>query len=235
MDPVEDPAAPAPDPEAGSRDVVDHAAAISPRRRRQLLLTFALITLVVLAADQLSKAWALSALEPGTRTPLLGDLFGLQLIRNSGAALSLANGMTWVLTVVACVVVVVVIRASRRLGSLGWALAFGLLLGGALGNLVDRFWREPGFARGHVVDFLAYGNWFIGNVADIAIVAAAGLVMILALRGVGLDGARESDGHDVPSVAPSTSDEEAPGRTEAVQDDPVQDDRATPGAEETRA
>lgn len=165
---------------------------VDPARRRRLLTTLVALTVGVLVVDQLTKVWALASLEEGTRTALLGDLFGLQLIRNPGAALSIAEGMTWILTIVACVVVVVVVRASRRLGSLGWAIALGLLLGGALGNLVDRFFRAPGVARGHVIDFLAYGDWFIGNVADIAIVVAAGLVVLLAMRGVHLDGTRDA-------------------------------------------
>ena len=69
-----------------------------------------------------------------------------------------------------------------------------LLLAGALGNLADRFFREPGPGRGHVVDFIDYHGLFVGNVADIAIVAAAVLVGLLGLRGIGLDGARVS--HD---------------------------------------
>jgi signal peptidase II len=84
-----------------------------------------------------------------------------------------------------------VIRSARRLGSGVWALALGLLLGGALGNLTDRLLREPGFGRGHVVDFIAYGSLFIGNVADIAIVVAAVLVALLAVRGTTLDGGHE--------------------------------------------
>jgi signal peptidase II len=124
---------------------------------------------------------------------VVGDLLGLSLIYNPGAALSIATGMTWVLTVIAVVVVAVTVRASRRIGSRGWAVALGLLLGGAVGNLVDRFFRDPGPARGHVVDFLAYGELFVGNVADIAIVAAAGLLILLAGRGIGLDGSREAD------------------------------------------
>jgi signal peptidase II len=172
-------------------DVAD-AHTVAPERRRRLLTVLASLTLGVLVIDQATKAWALSALQPGVRTDVVGDLLGLTLIRNPGAALSLATGMTWVLTVIAVVVVVVVVRASRRIGSRGWAVALGLLLGGAIGNLVDRFFREPGPARGHVVDFIAYGNLFIGNVADIAIVGAAGLIVVLAARGIGLDGAREA-------------------------------------------
>jgi signal peptidase II len=164
---------------------------VPPGRRRRLLTLLTVLTVVVLAGDQLSKIWAEGNLVPGERTPLLGDLLGLSLVHNPGAALSIATGMTWVLTIVATVVVVVVVRASRRIGSLTWAIALGLLLGGALGNLVDRFLREPGVARGHVVDFIAYGNVFVGNVADIAIVVAAGLIIIASLRGIGLDGSRE--------------------------------------------
>jgi len=165
--------------------------AVAPARRRRLLIGLSVLAVAVLVIDQLTKIWAEAALVPGERTALLGDLLGLSLIHNPGAALSIATGMTWVLTLVATVVVVVVVRASRRIGSVAWAVALGLLLGGALGNLVDRFLREPGFARGHVVDFIAYGDLFVGNVADIAIVAAAGLIIVVSLRGIGLDGSRE--------------------------------------------
>lgn len=164
---------------------------VAPAHRRRLILALTVLTVAVLAVDQLTKFWAQETLVPGERTPVLGDLLGLSLIYNPGAALSIATGMTWVLTLVATIVVVVVVRASRRIGSVAWAVALGLLLGGALGNLVDRFLREPGFARGHVVDFIAYGDLFVGNVADIAIVAAAGLIMVASLRGIGLDGSRE--------------------------------------------
>jgi len=160
-------------------------------RRRRLLRLFALLTAAVLVVDQLTKVWAVAALEPGERTALLGDLFGLQLVRNDGAALSIGGGMTWVLTLVAAAVVVVIVRVSRRLGSTGWAVALGLLLGGALGNLVDRMVREPGPLHGHVIDFLAYWRLFIGNVADIAIVVAAVLIVWLTARGVHVDGTRE--------------------------------------------
>lgn len=189
---------------------VDRAAeplivAVAPARRRRLLLGLTALAVAVLVIDQLTKIWAEAALVPGERTSILGDLLGLSLIHNPGAALSIATGMTWVLTIVATVVVVVVVRASRRIGSVGWAIALGLLLGGALGNLADRFLREPGFARGHVVDFIAYGNVFVGNVADIAIVAAAGLIIVASLRGIGLDGSRE-----VRASGPAAQESESP-------------------------
>lgn len=176
------------------------SVAVAPERRRRLLRALVGLTLGVLVVDQLTKVWAVAALVPRERVPLLGDLFGLQLVRNPGAALSIATGMTWVLTIVAVVVVVVVARTSRRIGSRGWAVALGLLLGGALGNLVDRLLREPGPLRGHVVDFLAYGRLFVGNVADIAIVVAAVLVVVLTARGIHVDGTRDRDGA-APAVA----------------------------------
>ncbi|HEY0189230.1 MAG TPA: signal peptidase II [Cellulomonas sp.] len=167
---------------------------VPPRRRRRLLVRLVSIATLVLVVDQVSKAWALRTLDEGVRTPVLGDLLGIQLLFNPGAALGLATGTTWLLTLVAVAVVVVIFRVSRRLGSRGWTVALGLLLGGAVGNLVDRVIREPGVFRGHVVDFIAYGDLFVGNVADIAIVAAAGLLMLLSLRGVRLDGTRDERG-----------------------------------------
>lgn len=220
--PATDPTVQDPSTGSGEPAAVDTVDLVDTARRRRLLTTLAALTVGVLVVDQLTKVWALASLEEGTRTALLGDLFGLQLIRNPGAALSIAEGMTWILTIVACVVVVVVVRASRRLGSLGWAIALGLLLGGALGNLVDRFFRAPGVARGHVIDFLAYGDWFIGNVADIAIVVAAGLVVVLAMRGVHLDGTREG-AHDETDETNPTPDE-APDDAPADSDEQVEAD-----------
>jgi signal peptidase II len=176
----------------------------SPARRRRLVAGLVALAAVTLVLDQATKVWALATLDEGVRHPLVGDLLGLQLLFNPGAALGLATGTTWLLTVVAVTVVVVIVRVSRRLGSRGWAVALGLLLGGALGNLVDRIIRDPGVGRGHVVDFIAYADWFVGNVADIAIVVAAGLLMLLSLRGVRLDGTREG----------AEPDETEPGETE---------------------
>jgi signal peptidase II len=190
------------------------APSTSPRRRRLLILLFA-ITAVVLVLDQLSKVWALDNLEQGVRRVLIGDLLGLELVFNSGAALSIGTGMTWLLTLVAVGVIVFIVRASRRIGSLGWAVALGLLLGGALGNLMDRLFREPSFARGEVVDFIAYWNVFVGNVADIAIVVAAVMIVFLAATGVHLDGTREAK--DADDAADALGDSEA-GSTDTAQD-----------------
>jgi signal peptidase II len=193
------------------------------RRRRPLVLGLLALAVVVLVVDQLTKVWAEQTFTEGERTPVLGDLLGLTLLHNSGAALSLASGMTWVFTVAAVVVSVVVLRVAHRLGSLGWSVALGLLLGGALGNLADRLFRPPAFGRGHVVDFIAYGNLFVGNVADIAIVAAAGLIVLLSLRGIGLDGSRgDHDGE--PSGADPDDDADAGLRSDGPADgEPLND------------
>jgi len=185
----------------GGAAVESDGPTTSPARRRRLVAWTFVLAALVLVVDQLTKWWAESALTFGAEpVPLIGELLGLRLIYNDGAALSIGGGMTWVLTIVVVVVVVVIVRAIRRIGSTGWAVALGLLLGGALGNLGDRFFREPGFARGHVVDFIDYGV-FIGNVADIAIVAAACLIVILTFRGIGLDGRRHVGDESAPSAA----------------------------------
>ncbi|MHB1065003.1 MAG: signal peptidase II [Georgenia sp.] len=195
-----------PDAEPGPEPA---APAVPPQRRRRLLALLLTLTAVVAVLDQVTKYLAESRLEPGELTPVLGDLLGLQLIHNPGAAFSLATGMTWIFTLVSVVVLVVVVRVSRRLGSTTWAVALGLLLGGLLGNLYDRLFRDPGFPEGHVVDFLSYGGLFIGNVADIAIVGAAILVALLALRGREVDGTSAHAG-----TAPSrTADDAAPSST----------------------
>lgn len=156
--------------------------------RRRLRSVLGVIALTVLVVDQATKAWALSALTPGQPVDLLGPAIRLTIVRNPGAAFSLGDGSTWVLTLVSLVILAGVLVGARRVGTLPWAVALGLLLGGAVGNLVDRFVREPGPGRGHVVDFIDYFGWFVGNVADVAIVAAAGVIMVLAHRGISVGG-----------------------------------------------
>jgi signal peptidase II len=148
---------------------------------------------VVVLLDQLAKAWAVQALGDGGGIQVVGSLVQLRLFRNPGAAFSFATGTTWIFTIVATVVSVVILRTSRRLGSAWWALALGLLLGGALGNLLDRLLREPAFGRGHVVDFIDLPHLFVFNLADAAITCAAVLIALLGLRGVGIDGERRTE------------------------------------------
>jgi signal peptidase II len=167
---------------------VEQAAA--PAARRGLVAALLITAGVVLTLDQLAKAWAVRTLGDGRSIEVVGELVQLRLFRNPGAAFSFATGSTWIFTVVATVASVVIIRASRRLGSALWALALGLLLGGALGNLADRLFREPGFARGHVVDYVDLPRLFVFNLADASITVAAVLIALLSWRGVPVDGRR---------------------------------------------
>lgn len=183
--------------EAGAPLIAAHDEPDQPPQptepRHRLFALLAAAAVVVYAADQVTKAWALHALEPSEPVDLIGSLIRLHLIRNAGAAFSIGNGATWLLTLIACGVLVFIVLTARRLGSTGWAWALGLLLGGSLGNLTDRMLRAPGPGRGHVVDFIDYFGWFIGNIADVAIVTAAVVIGIQALRGVGVDGS-----HPIP-------------------------------------
>ncbi|MEU7974265.1 signal peptidase II [Micromonospora sp. NPDC049089] len=145
-----------------------------------------LIAAVVLAADQASKFWAESALSDGQTITLLGELLQLRLVYNPGAAFSIGSAYTWIFAVFAAAAVVAVTMVARRVTSRPWAVALGLVLGGATTHLLDRLFREPGFARGHVVDFIDYAGFFVGNIADIALVVGVGIVMLLNVRGVPL-------------------------------------------------
>ncbi|WP_073391119.1 signal peptidase II [Jatrophihabitans endophyticus] len=173
----------------------DVPAAATPVRRRRIVL-FAAVAVLVLGLDVASKIVVVAQLPPTHRpVRILGGVLYLQQTRNSGAAFSLGTGFTVILTAVAVIVAVVIIRTAKRLRSVGWAIAFGLILGGAVGNLVDRFFRDPGIGRGHVVDWLSAfapdaQRWPIFNLADSGIVVGAVLAGVLALAGVEFDGRR---------------------------------------------
>jgi signal peptidase II len=164
-----------------------------PRRIRTLLIVAGL----VYAADQVTKYLAVRELTGRAPVEIIDGLLQLRLVRNPGAAFGLAEGATVVFSLVAVVVAVAILRMAARLRSGPWALALGLLLGGALGNLTDRLLRQPGPLRGHVVDFLELPYWPVFNVADMAIVGAAIGLVVLGLTGRRYDGSRE--GQDDPA------------------------------------
>ena len=128
--------------------------------------------------------WALATLDPGERVPLLGEVISLELTFNTGAALSLLADHTWLVTVIMIAVTVAVVVYARRAAHMAAAALFGAVIGGALGNIADRLLRGDGWGRGAVVDMINYGDLFIGNVADIAIVGAVSMGAIAAMRGV---------------------------------------------------
>jgi signal peptidase II len=155
------------------------------------MVIVALVAIGVYGLDQLVKFLVVSNLELGDVVPLLGELLQLHFVTNSGAAFSLASGFTWVLSIIAIGVIGFIIWFARRIQSVAWAVTFGLVLGGAFGNVTDRLFREPGFGIGHVVDFLQlWGFPAIFNIADVAVVTGMVMFLILTLRGVGLDGQR---------------------------------------------
>ena len=136
----------------------------------------------------------MATLPPPDKVRLLDGLLTLQVLRNSGAAFSLGTSMTIVFTLIAVGVIFFILRTSRRLRSLPWAVTLGLLLGGATGNLTDRLLRSPGLFRGDVVDWIQLPHWPVFNVADSAIVCGGALAVLLAARGIRLDGTREGNG-----------------------------------------
>lgn len=138
----------------------------------------------VVVLDQVAKLWAVATLEGTAPREILGPLLSLHFVRNPGAAFSLAGNYTLLISALALVVSGVIVRTSRTLTSTSWAIVLGGVLGGALGNLIDRLLRAPGPGRGHVVDFLELPHWPIFNVADMSLVCAAGLAVLLTLRGV---------------------------------------------------
>ena len=191
-----------------------------PRRRRMWLLLG--LAAAVLLADIITKLVIVATIRQGENIRTLGGLLYLTHLRNVGAAFSFAQGATILFTVIAVAVVVVIVRTSRRLYSALWATALGLVLGGALGNLVDRVFRSPGFLRGGVVDFLSLfapdGRiWPVFNVADSAIVCGGILGALLAIRGLEFDGSRARSGR-------SRADGESAGARGAEKDDDSGDD-----------
>lgn len=170
-------------------DVPPPALAARPRRVGR----FAVVAAIALTLDVVSKVLVVANLDGERSVRLLGGAVYLRLTRNSGAAFSVGTGATIVLTAVALAVVVVILRMAGRLRSTGWAIALGLVFGGAVGNLADRMFRAPGVGRGHVVDWISlFANdghvWPIFNLADSAIVCGAASLAVLALRGIDIDG-----------------------------------------------
>lgn len=203
--------------------------------------------MLVLAADQLAKFLVLENLPYQEPVEVLGDFLSFYLTRNPGAAFSLGEGVTWIFTIALAVVAVVIgWLAATRVRSRLWAVTLGLLLGGVLGNLTDRLFRDPGFGVGHVVDFInTPWMWFfpgmspaIYNVADMFIVCDMIAIALLVLVGVHMDGTRDhrrnNDDKDDATLLGAEGDQFASGGTvEGFGDEfPVADpDAGIPAAE----
>ena len=152
-----------------------------------------------LIADQLTKWWAESQLSLGVYVPVLGDYLGWRLVYNPGAAFGIASDYTWVLAIVAALAVVGLAWFSTRVTQPLWVLGVSALLGGAISHLGDRLFREPGFAIGHIVDFIDYAGFFVGNVADIALVGGAGILILASF--LSSPSGEDTDTPPIPSPA----------------------------------
>jgi signal peptidase II len=162
------------------------------RARVRTAWIVAAVSAIVLL-DQLTKAWAVEALADGPKS-VIGDTVTLELARNSGGAFSRFRGYTPVLAVLAVGITIFLARAVRRATDRWTLVGLVLVLGGALGNLCDRFARSPGFLRGHVVDFVSVGWWPLFNVADSCVTVGAVLLVVRTL----FAGAPEVRAHERP-------------------------------------
>jgi len=187
---------------------------VPPRRRRIWIVL--ICAALALAIDTVSKAIVVANLQDRGPIHVPGGFLNLTLIRNSGAAFSIGESQTWVFTVIAAGVVFVILRVSRNLRSLPWAIALGLLLGGALGNLSDRLLRSPGVGRGDVVDFLQFPtfplvhyDFPVFNLADTSIVIGGCLMVLLSFLGMQPDGTRHKDLKPADGNAEESSEKDA--------------------------
>ncbi|MEY3856437.1 MAG: hypothetical protein RLZZ193_86 [Actinomycetota bacterium] len=141
-------------------------------------------TLFGVAWDLATKIWAVENLSYRSNIKIIGEFFQLTYVRNPGAAFSFASGATVFLSLFSLLVMIAILHYSVKITSRGWAVVLGLVLGGILGNMVDRIFREPGVLRGHVIDWLQLPNWPVFNIADMAIVFAALISMVLTARNI---------------------------------------------------
>ncbi|MFF7354792.1 MULTISPECIES: signal peptidase II [Streptomyces] len=168
------------------------AAQVRGRRGRRIALLFA-VAAFAYALDLISKMLVVAKLEGHAPIKLIGDWLELNAIRNPGAAFGVGAAFTIIFTLIAAAVIVVIVRLARKLYSYPWAIALGLLLGGALGNLTDRIFRSPGVFEGKVVDFIAPKGFAVFNLADSAIVCGGILIVLLSFRGLDPDGTVHKD------------------------------------------
>ena len=201
---------------------------------RSVLAVLASTAVGIVLIDQVTKAWAVAYLQPRIESGegpiyLIDPLLRLTYVENTGAAWGIGAGYTWIFTIVAVVVGVVIVRFARTITSRAWALALGGLLGGLLGNLIDRLTRPPGPGLGSVVDFIGLPNFPVFNVADMAITCSAVAMIILAWRGIPLsesepNGSSSDDSSSTDSSSNDSRTEESASQAPISTDEPSQED-----------
>ena len=197
---------------------------------RSVLAVLAGTAVGIVLIDQVTKAWAVAYLQPRIESgegPLyiIDPLLRLTYVENTGAAWGMGAGYTWIFTIVAVVVGIVIVRFARTITSRAWALALGGLLGGLLGNLIDRLTRPPGPGLGSVVDFIGLPTFPVFNVADMAITCSAVAMIILAWRGIPLSES-EPDGSSSDDSNSADSSSNDPRSKESASQAPI----STPSA-----
>ena len=169
-------------------------ASLTKNPKQARLFAFLATAWLLIAIDQLTKFLVIENLKPGQVVPVLGDLLKFVLVYNDSAAFSLGFGATWIFAITSSIATLVIIWIAPRLETMAWSVVGGIALGGVVGNLVDRLFREPGFGVGHVVDFISIPfNFPIFNIADIAIVGVAILVVIRIMQGAPVGRAKPQD------------------------------------------
>ena len=201
---------------------------------RSVLAVLAGTAVGIVLIDQVTKAWAVTYLRPRIESGegpiyIIDPLLRLTYVENTGAAWGMGAGYTWIFTIVAVVVGVVIVRFARTITSRAWALALGGLLGGLLGNLIDRLTRPPGPGLGSVVDFIGLPNFPVFNVADMAITCSAVAMTILAWRGIPLsesepDGSSSDDSNSADSSSNDPRSKESASQAPISTDEPSQED-----------
>lgn len=162
--------------------------------RRTVLGSIAAIGAVIAVIDQITKNWAVDSLPLLEPQPFIGEILQLTLLYNSGAAWGMGAEITPVVTCLQLAIVAgVIVFAVKAVRSPWYTAALGLIMGGALGNIHDRLLREPGPFRGAVVDFLELPNWPVFNIADMAVVGGAIMIVALGVFGVASDPAHDEE------------------------------------------
>ena len=147
------------------------------------------VAVFVMFFDQLTKILAVANLQPFESVPFIFDLVRLNLVFNDSAAFSLGGSATWVFTLLSSLATLALLWFGPKFRTTGWLILIGMALGGVVGNLIDRLFRNPGFPNGHVVDFIQVPfNFPIFNIADSAITIAASIIAIRIIRGEKLGG-----------------------------------------------